>query len=94
MIFTNKKKWEYWNHFILRVFYDKIKGFTPRRMKKARVLIWLDNDFWMDILQRHGGNDLTPEGMCQKNRDNYNHMLSNMVSMVNQTLVQSWDLKA
>jgi len=89
---SEKKKNEYWNHFVANAFtgaleiYRKPPGVTGSRLRKLKPKLWQDDDFWWDIVSRHGGNDVTPEEMRYDDPAQYEHCLGNFWSMIIQDL--------
>lgn len=85
------KKHEYWNHFVARFFLEKVgggHGVTATRLRRVKVEIWEDSEFWQDIVWRHGGNDVTPEQMQKRDEVVYQHCLGNFWGMIYQNLAQ------
>lgn len=95
--FEERKKNEYWNHWIEFIFVSELQarphGATGAKLVKIKSHIWRDKDFWFDILDRHDGMYSTPEQM--RNNDNaiYLHMIGNFSGMVYQSLIQSGLIK-
>lgn len=89
-----EKKHEYWNHFVAKIFTDgpKQPGVTGPRLRKIKSIIWADEDFWFDILYRHGGENMTPEQMLDDGA-RYAHCSGNFWGMICQTLVEKGSLK-
>jgi hypothetical protein len=85
------KKNEYWNHFVTKMFVEgpRRPGATGARLRKAKALLWDDDDFWFDIVYRHGGEDMTPEAMESWDTNVYEHCFGNFWGMVTQTLVEN-----
>jgi hypothetical protein len=66
-----------------------MNGVTGPKLRRIKPVIFDDEDFWSDILDRHGGVNCTPLAMMINNRDNYDHMIGNFDGMVYQTLVEA-----
>ena len=94
MIITEKKKHEYWNHFVATHFVHgpKHQAITGPRLRKIEPIIWADEEFWFDILCRHRGNDMTPDQMLNDGAL-YAHCSGNFWGMICQTLVEKGLLK-
>ena len=85
------KRHEYWNHFIARWVVEKVGGgayVTGPKLRKIWRAILDDDEFWLDVVARHGGLRQTPESMQLCDPDTYNHCLGNFWGMVYQTLVE------
>lgn len=79
------KRWEYWNHFIAQWIVDGSgggHGITGARLRKAKDRIMSDDQFWADIVIRHGGLDMTPEEMKKRDSLVYDHCLGNFWGQV------------
>ena len=85
---TEERKYEYWNHFVSWVFFNKLKWFTPRRMEKVVFSIWKSREFWEKALLRYGGEYQTPEQMKRTNRRNYFDMMQDMEALVKEKCEQ------
>ena len=80
-----EKRFEYWNHFIERFFVEKVGGganVTGPRLRRIKNQILADTRFWFDILDRHNGQDRTPDEMRRSDPENYNHCLGDFWGMV------------
>lgn len=92
MLVPEKKRFEYWNHFIARWATDREGGgygVTGPRLRKIRAAIMADDDFWQDIVLRHGGRNLTPEQMQADDEANYEHCLGNFWGMLYQSIMEA-----
>ena len=81
----DSKKLEYWNHFIERFFLEKVGGganITGPRLWRIKKIILADKRFWFDVIDRHNGQDRTPEQMMRADVENYIHCLGNFWGMV------------
>ena len=83
----NNKKEEYWNHFLnLKSFWGyKV---TLKRLENIKDIIWYDNEFWSDILDRHNGKNMTPEEMKENKPELYEHCFGNFAGMIYQTMIE------
>lgn len=82
---SDKKKHEYWNHFLALAFtgeHRKHPGVTGARLRKLKPKLWHDDDFWWDIVSGHGGNECTPEEMKRNDLHQYHHCLGNFWEMI------------
>ena len=87
-----EKKLEYWNHFLtIESFWGY--GVTRKRLERIKPMIWDDNDFWFDVLQRHRGVDCSPEEMRDMDKFNYDHCFGNMAGMIYQSLLENKIIK-
>lgn len=85
------KKHQYWNHFIERWSLDKVGGghkVTAPRLKQIKPAIFRDDEFWQDVIVRHGGLDVIPEVMRITDRASYDHCLGNFWGMIYETLLR------
>ena len=76
MFVPSKKRFEYWNHFLAEWALRRGMGpayVTGQKLAKIKSAILADNEFWEDIVFRHGGLDRTPEEMLQQDKFTYNH---------------------
>jgi len=90
MIIPQKKRLEYWNHFIARWVTDHEgggHGVTGPRLRKIRAEILFDDYIWQDVILRHNGLDIFPEEMELTDRNIYDHCLGNFWGMVYQNMV-------
>ena len=62
-------------------------GFTAKRLDKIKGLLFMDKEFWDDILIRHGGIDFTPEELKEHNQHTYDHCMGNMTGMLTELFV-------
>jgi len=94
---TFAKRHEYWNHFVARWVTEKVGGgykVTGPRLQKIKGEIMRDEDFWLDVITRHGGLKVTPEKMMQDDIEVYNHCLGNFWGMIYQTMMERGLIKA
>ena len=92
MIVSIEKRNEYWNHFITRWAIEHIgggHGVTGPRLRKIHSEIMVDDDFWADVILRHGGLHNSPENLCKLYEADYNHCLGNFWGMLYQNLVEA-----
>ena len=88
---STTKRNEYWNHFIARWAMEGVgggHGVTGKRLCKIKEYIMADDDFWDDVIMRHGGLDTYAEYLQKYYHDDYNHCLGNFWGMIYQTLVE------
>lgn len=52
-------------------------GFTLKRLEKVKTSVISDKHIMFDLMERHSGNEFTPEEMKVANVENYNHCISN-----------------
>jgi methyl coenzyme M reductase alpha subunit len=52
-------------------------GFTLKRLEKVKSFVLTDKDIMFDLMERHSGNELTPEEMKEDDVENFNHCISN-----------------
>jgi hypothetical protein len=78
MEYSDFKKNQYWNHFMVMKSYWP-QGFTRNRLNKVKEIIWNDNNFWDDILLRHGAYDKSPSELSD---EIYQHLFGNFAGML------------
>jgi len=85
---TEEKKREYWMWFVADGFlHNRMPhGVTGPRLRKIMPVIWRDEDFWGDVVFRHGGQKATPYEMMLTEGANYEHCRGNFWGMVTQAL--------
>jgi len=89
---SQKKRYEYWNHFIAQWVVNRIgggHGVTGPRLRKVQAEIMEDRDFWWDIVLRHGGDKVTPEQMAETDPLQYEHCMGNFWGGIYQDLVEA-----
>ena len=92
MKYTDEKKQEYWDHFLtIKNFWPY--GFTEKRLDKIKDIVWKDEDFWDDILQRHGAFDCSPQSLKDRNPGIYQHCFGNFAGMLTNIMVKNKILK-
>jgi hypothetical protein len=90
---SEEKKTEYWNYFLtLKKEYWAV-GFTSKRLEKVKPVIWVDEDFWADIIHRHGGEDRTPQQMKNQDKFTYDHCMGNMMGRIFHTMINKGIIK-
>lgn len=83
MLVLMRKRREYWNHFVAEAFVTRMPpGVTGPRLRKVRRAILLCDDFWWDIVLRHGGTKLTPEQLRIQDPAQYEHCMGNFWGVV------------
>lgn len=96
MQISEEKKNEYWNHFVALAYITQ-RGFphgvTGPRLRQIKRVLWGDQDFWWDIVLRHGGNTITPEQMMGTDYDQYEHCKGNFWGGVMQVAVRRGMIK-
>lgn len=93
---SKAKRFEYWNHFLARWVLEKVGGgygITGPRLRKIFPKIMEDDDFWWDIVSRHGGCEKTPEQMELEDQNQYDHCWGNFWGMIMQDLVEARIIK-
>lgn len=88
MIYTEHKKQEYWDHFLKLPKYWP-HGFTEKRLQKVKPIAWEDQDFWDDILLRHGGYECSPEFLKEKDLETYQHCFGNFAGMLSNIMLKN-----
>ncbi|MFA5395456.1 MAG: hypothetical protein WC346_05480 [Methanogenium sp.] len=86
------KKQEYWNHFLtLKNYWPH--GFTLKRLEKVKPFVWLDDDFWADIIHYHNGENRSPDQMLIEDRYIYQHCFGNFAGWLLQIMAEKGILK-
>lgn len=86
------QKDQYWNEFIKNKNYWP-SGFSIKRLEKVKPIVWKDKFFWSDILQRHGGNNVSLEEMKNNNYELYQHCIGNMAGLIREIMYLEGILK-
>jgi hypothetical protein len=81
MTFEEDKKNKAWEQ--LSVLRPMPNGFTERRLSNLKTIIWNNEDFWWDLLLRHGLND-TPLDKLEK--DVRDHAIGNFWGMLSEEI--------
>jgi hypothetical protein len=92
MTVSTRKRFEYWNHFIAQwVLYPgkRYPSVTKTRLRKIMPQIMEDDDFWWDIVLRHGGDRMTPEEMATLDPQTYEHCLGNFWGGIHQDMMDA-----
>lgn len=87
------KKTEVWNYMMALPKNYRPRGLTNARIEKLKTLIWNDNNFWSDIILRHGLKAMTLEQLKESGLDIYNHCVGNFWSMLFQTAIEHGIIK-
>lgn len=96
MVISGLKRCEYWNHFIERWAIKKQgggNGVTGPKLARIKAQIMRDDEFWLDVVARHGGIERTPEQLEEKMPINYEHCAGNFWGMIHQTLTEKGLMK-
>ena len=85
---TDAKKREYWDHFVTDAYeHNRFPHeVTGPRLRKVKLNIWPDADFWDDVVHRHGGENMSPHLMAMADMGNYFHCRGNFWGMITQAL--------
>ncbi len=57
-------------------------GITLKRLEKVKDAVLSDKDIMFDLLERHSGNEKTPEEMKTTDYECYNHCIGNFVCSI------------
>lgn len=90
------KKNEYWQYFIERYFiFGEGGGYgvTGPRLRKIKEIVEDNDDFWQDIILRHGGLDRRPDELREQYPDMFEHCQGNFWGMIYQTLIDKQIIK-
>jgi len=90
-IISEEKRCEYWNHFVARWAIEGVGGGTGvsgARLRKIWQAMLDDDEFWLDVVGRHGGREKTPEALRMSEPGVYEHCLGNFWGMIYQTLME------
>ena len=91
-----RKKYEYWNHFVEQWIVERVggaHGMTGARLRKVKPTIWRDEFFWRDVILRHDALHNSPEHLREYQPDVYGHCLGNFWGMIVQTMIEEGLLK-
>lgn len=93
---AERKKHEYWNHFIERWIVDGYgggHGVTGPRLRKIKPKMWDNEHFWNDIIVRHNAHKLPPQVLRKEMPEIYGHCLGNFWGWVIDVMVTYGILK-
>lgn len=96
MTVSERKKHEYWNHFIGQWIVEKVgggHGITGAKLRRIKFAIWYDEFFWSDVILRHGAQDISPERLREARPEVYDHCLGNFWGMIVQTMIERGMIK-
>jgi hypothetical protein len=85
-----ERRIEYWNHFIEAFFVGKEGGgskVTGPRLRRIKLFVLKDNNFWFQIIDRHDGLGKTPDQMKAQDKRAYDHAMGNFWGEINRMLV-------
>ncbi len=85
------KKCQVWNHFIEAWIvhgHGGGYGITGPRLHRVEGIIFGDDDFWQDVIGRHGMRDIAPETLKDTDLATYLHCLGNFWGMIHQTMIE------
>ena len=68
---------EIWYQYLIDNKNHWCNGFTLKRLEKVKDFVLTDNDIMSDLLIRHGGNDICPEGMKIEDLVTFKHAIDN-----------------
>lgn len=91
-IMRRERKSQYWNYFIKNKKYWG-HGVTIKRLEKIEEFIFNDAFFWQDILDRHNGENRSPEEMKSQDKEIYLHMIGNFAGMIYGVLIRKGIIK-
>jgi hypothetical protein len=78
---------DWWIHFVCqRQRHPPL--LTIPRLARIKDVVLADEEFWNDVLIRHGGAGKMPAQLKAEDPDCYNHLLDNMVGMVCQLVLE------
>lgn len=81
---------QYWEHFIAAWACGEIEigsGVTRAKLKRVKPIIMSDADFWLDVLNRHGGDKMSPYEMMAEDKATYDHCAGNFCGMLYQSIM-------
>ena len=83
-----RKRHEYWNHCVARMLTeglcpDQVNG---RRIAEVKLRILRDDEFWEQVVRRHGGIERAPEEMDESDPAAYAHCFSTFACMLRERM--------
>jgi hypothetical protein len=63
-------------------------GWTLKRLSAVRFAVLNDNNFMFDLLERHGGKDLMPEQMKEKDKEMFSHCIGNFSCNIHYKMIE------
>lgn len=76
-----EKKEVWWNHLLDNKQFWHF-GWTKRRLQKRKEDITNSRHTWSDLMDRHGGNDESPDEMKWRHENRYFHCISNFAANI------------
>jgi hypothetical protein len=92
LTYRDHRKNLWWSHYMESKQYWA-KGFTEKRLEKAKILLWKDSVLWGDVLDRHGGINRDPgtyEGLLFSH---YDLVMLNMTGIIMRSLIDHGIIK-
>lgn len=86
-IISDAQKEDFWTALAAE---PRPRSLTDARMKKLKVRLWHDADFWDDIIARHGGLGIPAKELRLSEPAIYAHCLGNFHGMLVQTAWELW----
>lgn len=79
---AQSKKDMVWQYMLSLPKSHRPQGCTDQRLIRVCALVMNNEDFWSDIVQRHGLVDLSPEELKQQDEEAYDHCEGNFWGQV------------
>lgn len=91
---SEQKKNEFWDYFTSEECKNfRYRGMTDNRLKRVKSIVWKDDDFWFDIVLRHGGQIRTPQEMREKDSFVFDHCIGNFFGQISEIMYRAGIIK-
>jgi hypothetical protein len=83
---NQEKRIEYWNYLTTEKA-ERPKGVTDKRLEKIKSEILADDQFWFQVIERHGAEFMSPvELYAEERRNRADHSRGNFWSMIREKI--------
>lgn len=89
---THEKRHDYWN-YLTGERIQRPRGVTHLRLMTIKKEIINDDDFWFQVITRHGGENLSATEFFKTNGAAQDHARGNFWSMIREKILKSKNLK-
>lgn len=90
---SQEKKNEYWNYFTSQEFKKfRTTGMTDKRLEKVKRYAFAYEYLWDDAVQRHGGEEKTPEQMREDDFV-FSHAIGNFFGILSEVMFRAGIIK-
>jgi hypothetical protein len=79
-----EKKHEVWDHALTL---PRPHGITQQRLDRIKNIVWTDQQFWQDVIIRHGLDKETPKQLLERDSFTYDHCFGNFWAMIRHRII-------